>query len=47
MCGGGEDCSVENVLDDGIRHRVRFEAADRASSPQEGVQVNAGQSESA
>ena len=48
MRGGGEGGSGEDVLDDGIRDRVRFEAADRAASPQKVVQVNCGdQSESA
>jgi hypothetical protein len=45
--GGGVSRSGENILDDGIRHRVRFEAADRAASPQKVVKVScAGQSES-
>jgi len=42
MCGGGEGCSGENVLDNGIRNRVRFEAADRAASPQKVMQVSCG-----
>ena len=46
--GGGEGCSGKDVLDNRIRHRVRFEAADRAASPQEVVEVScACQSESA
>ena len=40
MRGGGEGRSGENVLDNRIRHRVGFEAADRAASPQKGVQVS-------
>jgi len=32
----------EDVLYNGIRHQVRFEAADRAASPQKIVQVNCG-----
>ena len=47
MRGWGECGSVENALDNRIRYRVRFEAADRASSPQEGVEISGGQSESA
>ena len=42
MRGGCVRCSGENILNSGIRHRVRFEAADRASSPQEVVQVSCG-----
>lgn len=38
--GGGEGCSVENVVDNRIRHRVRFEAADRAAGTQKVVEVN-------
>lgn len=38
--GGGEGRSVENVVYNGIRHRVRFEAADRAARPQKIVEVN-------
>lgn len=37
MRGWGECGSVENVPYNGIRHTVRFEAADRAARPQEGV----------
>jgi hypothetical protein len=40
MSGGGKCGSVENLPDDRIRDRVRFEAADGAASPQKGVQVN-------
>ena len=48
MRGGGEGRGVENVLDNRIRNRVRFEAADRAASPQKVVEVICGgQSESA
>ena len=48
MRGGGEGRSGENVLDGRIRYRVRFEAADRAASPQKGVEASGGgQSESA
>ena len=42
MCGGGEGCSGENVLDNEIRNRVRFEAADRAASPQKITQAICG-----
>ena len=40
MRGGGEGGSGEKVLDNGIRHRVRFEAADRAARPQEDVEIS-------
>ena len=40
MCGGGVGCSGENVLYDGVRYRVRFEAADGTASAQKFVQVN-------
>ena len=40
MCGGSVRCSGENIMYNGIRHRVSFEAADRATSPQKAVQVN-------
>ena len=44
--GGRVRGSDEDILYNGIRNWFRFEAADRAASPQEAVQVNcAGQSE--
>ena len=46
MSGGGECGSGENVLDNRIRDQVRFEAADRAASPQEGVEISGRQCES-
>ncbi len=46
MRGGGECGSGENILDNRIRNQVRFEAADRAASPQEGVKINGCQGES-
>ena len=46
MRGGGEGGSGENVFDNRIRNQVRFEAADRAASPQEGVEISGGQCES-
>lgn len=46
--GGGEGRSGEDLPDDGLRHRVRFEASNRAAGPQEVVQVScAGRSGSA
>ncbi len=46
MRGGGECGSGENILDHRIRYRVRFEAAARAASPQEGMEISGGQCES-
>ena len=40
MSGGGVRCSGENVLYNGVRHSVRFEAPDRTPSPQKILQVN-------
>jgi hypothetical protein len=40
MSGWGVGCSGENVLYNGVRHRVRFEATDRTASPQKILQVN-------
>ena len=45
MRGWGKCCSGENALDHRIRYGVRFEAADRASSPQKGMKISGGQSE--
>ena len=45
MCGGGKCGSGENAFDNRIRYRVRFEAADRAASPQEGMEISGCQSE--
>ena len=38
--GRGKGGRSENVLDNGIGHRVRFEAADRAARSQEAVQIS-------
>ena len=40
MRGGGVGCSAEDILYNGSRYRVRFEAADGSPSPQKIVQVN-------
>lgn len=40
--GRGEGRRVENVPYNGIRHTVRFEAADRAARPQKGVEIRRG-----
>lgn len=40
MCGRGICCSDENAFDNRSRYQVWFEAANRAASPQEGVQVS-------
>ncbi len=45
MRRGGECCSGENVLDNRIRNRVGFETADRAASPQKGVEISGRQCE--
>ena len=44
---GGKRRGGEQVLNNGIRHRVRFEAADGAAGAQEVAQVSVRQSESA
>ena len=46
MRGGGECGSGENVFNNRIRDQVRFESADRAASPQEGVEISGRQCES-
>ena len=46
MRGGRERRSGKNVLYDGIRYRVRFEAADRAASPQKVVKVSRSEGQS-
>lgn len=40
MRGGGKGGSEENVLDDGIWHRVRFEAANRAARAQKSMKIH-------
>ena len=46
MRGGREGRGGENVLDHGIWYRVRFEAADRTTCPQEIMKVSRGEGQS-